>query len=224
MQIGPARYQMLPPVIKNLMIINVLFFLTTITAQRVYGLDLSDYLALFFPYSEHFYPFQFVTSMFMHSTTDFGHIFFNLFTLWMFGTPMENLWGGKKFLTYYMITGIGAGLLYQAVNLFEYYQYLEGASAMDVDYLNAVFGEMRVVGASGAVYGVLLAMGMTFPNNRVYLYFAIPVKIKYFVLALGLIEFYNGFFHGGSQVAHFAHLGGMLFGFILIRYWRKKSY
>lgn len=223
MQIGPARYQVLPPVIKNLIIINILFFFATFTVQNTFGIDLSDYLALFFPYSDQFYPYQFVTSMFMHGS--FSHIFFNLFTLWMFGSPMENRWGSKKFLIYYMVTGIGAGILYEVVNVIEYYQYMEQAvSQADINYLDSIFNQMRVVGASGAVYGVLLAMGLTYPNNTVYLYFAIPVKIKYFVLVLGLLEFYNGFSNPGSQVAHFAHLGGMLFGFLLIRYWNKRRY
>lgn len=221
MQIGPSRYSLLPPVIKNLIIINVLFFFGTYTAANVFHVDLNDYLALFFPLSDHFYPYQFVTSMFMHGSL--SHIFFNLFTLWMFGTPMENRWGSKKFLTFYMITGIGAGLLYSAVNVMEYYSDAQDATPARVEYLKQVFSQMRVIGASGAVYGVLMAMGMTYPNERVYIYLMIPLKMKYLVIALGVMEFMNGFSQADSDVAHFAHLGGMLFGFLLIKYWNKRG-
>ncbi len=253
-QFRPGRFSILPPVVKNLLIINVIFFAATFFFQRL-GIDLVDILGLHYFGAEKFKPFQLITYMFMHGS--FGHIFFNMFALWMFGYAIENIWGAKRFAIYYLITGLGAALLHYGIF------YLENASLISAmnDYLinpydvgvqekllsvlNPILtrpvlpGELTldfvegikqtflnqpvVVGASGAVFGILLAFGMMFPNSLLYLYFAIPVKAKYFVIVYGLAELYFGLAdRGASNVAHFAHVGGMLFGFILIKYWRVK--
>jgi membrane associated rhomboid family serine protease len=137
--------------------------------------------------------------MFMHA--NLSHIFFNMFNLWMFGAAMENFWGTKRFLIYYLACGIGAGLLYMLLP-----------------------GLHITVGASAAVYGLLLAFGMTFPNEYIYLYFLVPIKTKWFIIGMIVIELFEGIFRSYDGVAHFAHLGGMLIGFLLILYWRKHPF
>jgi len=244
----PTTFKRLPDVIKNLLIINGLFFVGTIVLQN-FKIDLIKELGLFLPGSPNFEPFQFVTSMFLHSTTNYGHIIMNMFMLWMFGNMLENLWGSKRFLIYYMITGLGAGLLYVGVNYVEAMmfknQLLEAGmshadltslittSSYDSSILNKISEDVLrgywlayntpVIGASGAVYGVLMAFGMTFPNMKIYLYFLVPIKAKWVVLGMGAYELFLGFRPEGSDIAHFAHLGGMLFGFLLIKYWQKKG-
>lgn len=238
----PRRFNLLPEVIKNLLIINGLFFLATIVFESVFGLDLGEMLGLYLPGSPDFKPYQLVTHMFMHG--NFGHIFLNMFALWMFGTALENYWGGKRFLIYYLVTGFGAAALHLGVNYYEALQIKQqllnaGYSAGELqqlidsspkgssnplmlEYLRKYF--IPTVGASGAVFGVLLAFGMTFPNQLIYLYFAIPIKAKYFVILYGALELYNGLAADqDSNIAHFAHLGGMLFGFLLLRYWRNTG-
>ena len=223
-QFRPQGFSILPLVVKNLLIINVLFFLATWAAEAVWRIDLSDYLGLHYIGASDFRPYQFVTYMFMHG--NFAHIFFNMFALWMFGNTLENAWGPKKFLIFYFVCGIGAGLTQELVqyiqlsDIVKNYQYVKiGASSIPVDeYLNM----LTTVGASGAVYGILLAFGMTWPNSRIYIYFAIPIKAKWFVIIYGVIELFSGF-SSVDNVAHFAHVGGMLFGLILILYWRYKD-
>lgn len=188
----------MPPVIKILLFINIAVYLVfNVLFDRT---DLNAYFqyygalhGLSSPYE--FYPWQFVSYMFMHG--GFSHILFNMLALWMFGVEIENYWGSSRFLTYYMITGIGAGVL----------QIL-------------LFPESSVVGASGAVYGVLLAFGMMFPDRIIFVSFIIPMKAKYFVMLYGAIELISGLTRTGN-IAHFAHLGGMLFGYLLIKYWQK---
>lgn len=223
-QFRPTSFQVLPPVIKNLIIINVLMFLLTMALENM-NVPLTGYLGLFPVQSPLFQPYQIVTHMFMHG--GLGHIFFNMFALWMFGSPLENVWGPKRFLTFYLVTGLGAAALYMGVNAYEVYQLQQTAVAGGVDALAAKsalnFALSRpVVGASGAVFGVLLAFGMLFPNTLLYIYFLFPIKAKYFVIIYGAIELYMGFANNpADNVAHFAHLGGMLFGFILIKLWQK---
>ncbi len=244
----PTTFKRLPDVIKNLIIINGLFFLGTIVLRN-FGIDLIDKLGLWLPGSPQFAPYQFVTHMFLHSVSNVGHVFMNMFMLWMFGNMLENMWGAKRFLTFYMVTGLGAGILYTAVHYAEA-MYLQGqlvsagmsqsdlmnlvtTSRYNSDILNSVGMDVirnyylafntPVIGASGAVYGVLMAFGMLFPNVKIYIYFLFPVKAKWMVLGLGAIEFFQGFQADGSNVAHFAHLGGMLFGYLLIKYWQKKG-
>ena len=225
--------------VKHLLIINGIFFLATITL----GNQVYDWFALHYPENPKFEIWQPLTHMFMHG--DVSHIFFNMFALWMFGNQLENIWGGKRFLVYYMLTGFGAALLHLGVNqiqisMTEAQMSIEQVNMVLVDgynalqngqnFVNPLMGNLNIlyhtptVGASGAVFGLLLAFGMLFPNSLIYLYFAIPIKAKYFVAAYGAIELWLGLQNNaGDNVAHFAHLGGMLFGYLLIKYWRKNS-
>ena len=219
----PTTFSLLPPVVKNLLILNGLFFLGTVVLESR-GLDLVGMLGLFFPASPFFEPFQLFSHLFMHGS--FGHLFSNMLALWMFGTPMENLWGPKRFLTYYLITGLGAAACHLGVMAWDYSQVLPFAELGDgeaIAYLNQLFAS-PTVGASGAVFGLLLAYGMTFPNQEIYVYFLLPIKAKYFVAIYGLFELFSGLSNTGSNIAHFAHLGGMLFGFLLIKRWRSNAY
>lgn len=266
-QYSPRGFRVLPPVVKNLLIINGLVFLAQLMVKQVFQLDLTDYLGMHYFGSEKFNPAQLVSYMFLHGGV--SHIFFNMFALWMFGYTLENVWGGKRFLTYYLVTGIGAALVHMAVLwisisgiqadaaavmqapdpsvftafLDEHYpgyksQLISFINAWESDpgnmaYVNQASGYMNdliniqmdvpTVGASGAVFGILLAFGMMFPNSLIYLYFFFPIKAKWFVILYGAAEIYFGFANNpGDNVAHFAHLGGMIFGFFLIRYWNKK--
>ena len=194
-QFRPQGFSILPPVVKNLLIINVVFYLATWAAEAAWRIDLSDYLGLHYVGASDFRPYQFVTYMFMHG--GFAHLFFNMFALWMFGNSIENVWGPKQFLIFYFVCGIGAGLTQELVqyiqlsDIVENYQYVRmGNRNIPVDeYLNM----LTTVGASGAVYGILLAFGMMWPNSRIYIYFAIPIKAKWFVIIYGLIELFSGF-------------------------------
>lgn len=218
----------LPVVTKNLIAINVLVFLATIVLDR-YGYDLNSLLGLHLFLADDFKPFQVVTYMFMHG--GFMHLFFNMFALYMFGRVLEMVWGPKRFLIFYMFTGVGAGIIQEIVQYLYYSTQLSMYSGVDfgaglivpmAQYLNM----WVTVGASGAVYGILLAFAMNFPNERLFVMpFPFPIKAKYFVLIFGAIELFTGLGNSaGDNVAHFAHLGGMLFGLILILYWRKKGY
>lgn len=218
----------MPPVTKNLIIINVLFLLGGLVATK-YGFVLSDYLGLHFFMSENFNPVQLISYMFMHG--GFTHLFFNMFAVWMFGRILEQIWGPKRFLFYYIVCGIGAGLVQELVQYIQYVvelsgydsvKTLEGAIIPMQLYLNQI---PSTVGASGAVYGILLAFGMLFPNERMFIIpFPFPIKAKYFVAGYAVVELMQGIANNPTDnVAHFAHLGGMIFGFILIMYWRKKK-
>ncbi|MCF8461247.1 MAG: rhomboid family intramembrane serine protease [Flavobacteriales bacterium] len=241
-QIRPGGFNILPPVVKNLLIINGLFYLATMALSR-FGIDLVELLGLFIPQSEYFRPHQLVSYIFMHGSMN--HIFFNMFALWMFGNAIENYWGGKRFLIYYMVTGLGAGFIHLGVMEFQLFSVLKDLSADQIamvkeggaavlqagqNYSDSSLAQLNLllntptVGASGAVFGLLLAFGMMFPNAQIYLYFLFPIKAKYFVIGYGLIELFSGVSNrAGDNVAHFAHLGGMIFGFILIKYWQKKG-
>jgi len=236
--IAQQRFSLMPTVVKNLLIINGLFFMGMISFRSTFGIDITDWLGLYYPASDSFIPSQLVTHMFMHG--NLGHIASNMIMLWFLGSAMENYWGSQKFLIYYMLTGLGASALQIAVNGYEYYKLISllDAESIDLFFLEGkyysrneqIIGSLTrllntpMVGASGAVFGVLLAFGMTFPNQVIYLNFFIPIKAKYFVIGYGLLELYNGFSTSNSGIAHFAHLGGMLFGFLLIRRWRKTRY
>ncbi len=222
---SPNGFSMLPVVVKNLLIINTLAFLASFTLER-FNIDLNDMLGLHFFKASGFRPYQLLTYMFMHA--NFAHIFFNMFALWMFGNVLENIWGPKRFLIFYLVCGVGAGLTQELVQYIQYTTQLAqydqvnlGGNIVSMDsYLNL----MTTVGASGAVYGILLAFGMMFPNSLIYVYFAIPIKAKWFVILYAVIELVSGLgVTGSDNVAHFAHLGGMLFGLILILLWRKKQ-
>lgn len=222
-QYSPTGFRVLPPMVKHLLIINVLMFLATVTLER-FNIDLTDILGLHFFKASDFRIYQFVTYMFMHA--NFTHLFFNMFALWMFGNTLENIWGSQRFLLFYMVCGLGAGLCQEVVQYIQYTNTLAEYATVNMGgriipmstYLNA----MNTVGASGAVYGLLLAFGMMFPDSRIYLYFFLPIKAKWFVIGYAVIELLTGL-TGADNVAHFAHLGGMLFGLILILYWRKNG-
>ena len=220
----------IPPVTKNLIIINLLFWLASLVLPKV-GVNLVQILGLHFPGATDFRIYQIISYMFMHDTHSFTHVFFNMFAVYMFGRVLENVWGPKRFLIFYMVTGIGAGLIQELVWFIELRDVVLGTHDMinvggvqimaKRDFLNLFV----TIGASGAVFGILLAFGMLFPNVPLYIMFIpVPIKAKYFVIGYGLIELFMGVasFQGDS-VAHFAHLGGMLFGYFLIRYWKKKD-
>jgi len=231
---SPGNFNELPVVVKNLLIINGLLFLATISLNNL-GIDLVKIFGLHQFQSNDFRPHQIITHLFMHGS--FTHLFFNMFALWMFGKILENIWGQKKFLIYYMITGIGAAAIHL---IFCQYQIINISNQIPDLFNIAIEGKYNpsiplskkltqliitpTVGASGAVFGLLLAFGMLFPNALLYLYFAIPIKAKYFVIGYGLIELYAGISNNpADNVAHFAHLGGMIFGYFLIKYWKKDT-
>ena len=216
----------IPPVTKNLLIINVLFFAARwIASLPAYGLDLDDALGLHFFLATNFHFYQIFTYLFMHAS--FAHLFFNMFAVWMFGRIMENTMGSKRFLFYYLTCGLGAGLMQELVQFANYW--IEGLGAYEQVNLNGVIMETgeylnrwTTVGASGAVYGILLSFGMTFPNERLFIFpLPIPIKAKYFVVGYAVLELMAAFGRPGDGVAHFAHLGGMLVGLLLLLYWRN---
>lgn len=223
-QYSPTGFSFLPVVVKNLLIINFIMFLADFVLAR-FGIDLSDLLGLHFFMASGFHLHQLVTYMFMHG--NFSHLFFNMFALWMFGNTLENIWGPKRFLLYYLLCGLGAGLMQEGVQYIEYVTTLSNYQTVNMggsvvpmsQYLNY----MTTVGASGAIYGLLLAFGMMFPDSMIYLYFFVPIKAKWFVIGYAVIELLTGIFSTGDHVAHFAHLGGMLIGFIIILIWKKKG-
>jgi membrane associated rhomboid family serine protease len=195
-------YNSIPAVTRNLLIINLVIWFACLLSQQ-----LEFYFALFNYDSGYFSAYQLITYMFTH--TRFEHLFFNMFALFMFGGVLENYWGQKRYLIYYMVTGIGAGLV-----------------QLLVCHLQGIVYPVPTIGASGAVFGLLLAFGMLFPDTPLFLMFIpVPIKAKYMVIGYGLIEFFFGVANRtGDNVAHFAHLGGMLFGIILILYWKKRRY
>jgi len=220
------RFQILPPVVKNILIINVLLFIATgILSAPPFNIDLTRVLGLHYWESDLFKPWQIVTYMFMHG--NIPHILFNMFAVWMFGSHIENRWGSKRFLNYYLLTGLGAAFLHYLIFHFytlpgipsQVYSNTFPLTAYEYFLQNSV-----VVGASGSLFGILLAFGVLFPNTLLYLYFAIPIKAKYFVIGYGLIELFSGISNNpGDNVAHFAHLGGMLFGLLIFGYWKLKN-
>jgi membrane associated rhomboid family serine protease len=263
----------IPPVLKNLLIINILMFLGTMVLNSTLHTDLNQVLGLHYFKSEYFRPYQLVTHMFMHG--GIGHIFVNMFMLWMFGRVLEQVWGGKRFLFYYFFTGLGAAALHllamhlelapllrdaaafhntPSADVFDLFvkDHIKNPSPQLVEFIkawvaspgNGSYSQQAVllvdklvqsrinvptVGASGAVFGILLAFGMIFPNMPLVLIFFpfFPIKAKYMVIAMGVIELFAGLAWSNSGIAHFAHLGGMIFGFILIKYWnttRKDFY
>ena len=227
----------IPPVVKNLIIINaIMLFATYILEMK--GIDLTKILGLHYIQSPDFRHYQLVTHMFMHG--GLMHLVFNMFALWMFGRVLESVWGPKRFFIFYFVTGLGAAVFYSFVNFVEFHyiasKMLPETVQMVMNQGTELFNQGKnfsdpsagklnlllnvpTVGASGAVFGILLGFGMLFPNTQLMLLFPpIPIKAKYFVLGYGAIELFSGIANTGSNVAHFAHLGGMLFGFIMIKY------
>lgn len=274
----PGRFQLLPLVIKNLLIINGLVFLAQETLSNLYGYQMEDLFGLHYWGSELFKPHQLVTHLFMHG--GWGHIFANMFALWMFGSALENVWGPKRFLVFYMICGVGAALCHMGVLTYENMQVVKSVQHFNAnpsfDTFNVIYekyglgnyssGEgsqtvtmqsfrdawrnmppesfdmifqaklylakfveayenIPTVGASGAVFGILFAFGYLFPNNYLFILpIPFPIKAKYFIGGYILLELYLGVQNsGGDNVAHWAHLGGALFGFLLLKFWNKRN-
>ena len=210
----------IPKVTKNLILINVLVFIATVLGEE----PMTRIFALFYPASPYFRVWQYVTHMFMHG--GFWHIFFNMYTLFIFGSVVERIIGERKFLILYFVCGLGAAFLHTGVEWLQAQSYINGiadgsASAM------AAYSALKVtptVGASGAIYGLLMAYAMLFPRAQLTLIFPpITLSAKWWVIIFAAIELFTGVTGLASGVAHFAHLGGMLFGWLLIRYWRKKG-
>ncbi|GHT15457.1 rhomboid family intramembrane serine protease [Bacteroidia bacterium] len=260
------RFNNISPIVKQLIIVNAAMLILTSIAERL-GVDLVQWLGLYYFDSQYFHPYQFITHIFMHG--GWMHLLFNMYALYMFGSALEQVWGGKRFLIYYFVTGIGAAALHTFVNYIEISHLQETVIAFENtptpalledllknlhqpaswlnDFINkwddapnnfayiqqateiaqrilAARMDIPTVGASGAVFGVLLAFGMLFPNTQLMLLLPpIPIKAKWFVVAYGVLELWLGISDAGSNVAHFAHVGGMIFGYLLIVYWRKKS-
>jgi membrane associated rhomboid family serine protease len=272
-QFRPPSFQILPTVVKNLMIINGIFFLATIVIENKFGYDLTTILGLHYISSPLFYPHQFLSHLFMHG--NFMHLLSNMFALWMFGSVLENYWGPKRFLIYYLATGLGAAFIHTLFTAYEVYTMKEVIDAFAMaptpdafkvltmkynsfismeqlgsinnfysawvqqpndgglireavnfsDQLMQAKINIPTVGASGAVFAALFAFGYLFPNTLIYVYFAIPIKAKWFVTIYGLFELYSGIQNNpGDNVAHFAHLGGMLFGYLLIKNWNRNKF
>jgi membrane associated rhomboid family serine protease len=279
MMIGRGGIGAIPPVVKNLLIINGLMLLAAYSFKESIGVDFWEIFGLHYFESDKFSPYQIVTYMFMHG--DLTHIFFNMFAVWMFGSAIENAWGSKRFLIYYLLTGFGAAILHYGIIYLEISPLLAqldliisspsatavadfASSQNGSDILNGINQEAssyfynlqqsyianpdsteigskmsaflselseyikdspNVVGASGSLFGILLAFGMMFPNMRLMLLFPpIPIKAKYLVIGYGVMELYSAFQNNpNDNVAHFAHLGGMLFGFLIIKFWEKTG-
>jgi membrane associated rhomboid family serine protease len=266
-QIRPSLF---PPVVKNLLIINGLCFLANLVLLDRGIFDMNQHLGLYYPESKFFKPYQLITHVFMHGSL--MHLFTNMFSLWMFGSQLENYWGPKRFFIFYFVTAFGAAALHVGVNAYDVYQvksivqsfqmeptydgfmklvqhdpflandsrvadfliewqkdstnpeFIVGAKEIS-DFMVIKRMNVPVVGASGAVFGLLLGFGMLFPNTMLMLLFLpFPIKAKYFVMIFGAFELFQGLNNNpGDNVAHFAHLGGMLFGFILIKIWNKTD-
>ena len=224
----PGGFQVLPVVVKNLLIINGLVFLAQVTFEQTGLFSLENLFALHDVHSVYFRPHQLVSHLFMHGS--FGHIFFNMFALWMFGNVLENYWGAKKFLIFYIACGLGAGLLhlgvlyYENIPVMQLFHSLPADQQTELLYSPNFKVNTATVGASGAVFGCLAAFGYLFPNSLIYLYFFIPIKAKWFVLMYAAMEFFLGVRNSaGDNVAHWAHLGGALVGFLLVLYWKKRD-
>lgn len=217
-----------PPVVKNLLIVNVLVFVAQMTFENSESINLENLFALHDVRSVYFKPHQLVTHLFMHG--GISHIFFNMFALWMFGQTLESRFGSKRFLIFYLISGLGAALLHLAVLYFELQPVWDAFQTFPAEQqaellTNPLFKlNIPTVGASGAVFGCLAAFGYLFPNTMIYVYFLLPIKAKWFVLIYAGLELWMGVRNSaGDNVAHFAHLGGALAGFILVLIWNKTD-
>ncbi len=229
-------------IVITLIVINVLFFFTSTSVS-----NLTNLLALYFPLNPNFSPWQFVSHMFMHGGV--VHLLFNMLALWMFGAYLENIWGEKRFLIFYLTCGVGAAVIYTAMNYYQFNQVYyvlrdTGLSAFDIqsmiaksEYPSNILSESQamkligifntpMVGASGAIYGILVAFAFKFPNHKLILIFLpYPIAAKYFVPALISLDLFSGvtgFSIFGSGIAYFAHVGGAIIGFLMMIYWRKK--
>lgn len=230
----PSGFGYLPPVTKNIIIISAILFVAKLLLATVKHIQLEDYLGLHYHLASNFKPHQFVTYIFMHA--NFSHILMNMFGVYIFGQVLEQTWGGKRYLIFYILTGLGAAITqyiimhYQITNLLEAFNAQLNSPGFTIeqraemmqqkyDFLNANV----IVGASGSLFGLLGAFGLLYPNRLLYLYFFIPVKAKWLVIGYGALELYLGIQNSsGDNVAHFAHLGGLFVGVIIVLIWRKN--
>lgn len=220
----------IPVVTRNLLIINILVWLAQFLLGRVIEID--KYLALHFFESDLFMPHQIITYMFLHDPSSPAHLFFNMFAVYMFGRTLEMVWGPRRFLVYYLLTGIGAAVAQELVYAIEYREIVFNSAIINVNIGEQIINKQDfynilppTLGASGAVFGILVAFGMLFPNvELMMLFLPIPIKAKWFVIGYGVVELFLGIANSaGDNVAHFAHLGGLITGFFIILYWRKKG-
>lgn len=238
----PGWLDQIPPVTRNLLIINVLIWLVEALGGS-FGMRLEDMLGLHFWGSDKFNPAQLLTYMFLHDRGTILHVGFNMFTLWMFGRILEQVWGSKRFFVFYMVCGIGAALaqecVWQLTFIHDYISAVAPANGMTYDMMSQIVGAnpahfapgiaamknaMLTVGASGAIFGLLLGFAFVFPNMPMYLFFIpVPIKAKYMVIGYGILELFLGVGGRMTSVAHFAHLGGMLFGLVMLLYWRHNG-
>ena len=239
-----SLFSNMPPVTKNLLIINFIVWLAMFVLPGKIGASLETYGGLHYWGASDFNPAQLLTYMFMHSTGGFAHIFFNMFTLWMFGMTLEHTLGSARFLLYYIACGVGAALIQELVwaltwentlvPLFANAAHMDYPEAREVLNSPAMTAQLKsylnifiTIGASGAIYGILLAFGMIYPNVPLYLFFVpVPIKAKWMVTGMIVIELLIGLSEAAGRsdgVAHFAHLGGMIFGFFMIWYWKKSG-
>jgi membrane associated rhomboid family serine protease len=224
----PGGFQMIPTVIKNLIIINVIIYLAQYTLGQAFDTRLTDLFGLHDVHSAFFRPHQLVTYMFLHGS--WPHVLLNMFALWMFGSMLENYWGPKRFLVFYAVCGIGAALAHLAVLYGEMSPVMDALHQYPPDqqqewiYSHEFKVNQATVGASGAVFGCLAAMGYLFPNEIIYINFLLPIKAKWFALGYGAIELFSGVQNSaGDNVAHWAHLGGGLVGLLLVIYWNRTN-
>jgi membrane associated rhomboid family serine protease len=209
----------IPTATKNIIIINVLVMIMTSLNQGF----MYETFALFYPTSPFFHWWQPVTHMFMHG--GFWHLFFNMYTLFIFGSVLERVWGMKKFLLFYFVTGLGAAAVHTGVEWIQMTHWMSQAAegSMAAQASIHALKMTPTVGASGAIYGVLMGFAMLYPDAMMALVFTpIAMKAKWFVLIFGAIELLTGVTGTGGNIAHFAHLGGLIFGYLLMMYWRKK--
>ena len=235
----------MPPVTKNLIIINIIVWAVEAIFPK-FGITIIRVLGLHLVNASQFNPIQWITYMFVHASTNPWHLLFNMFSLWMFGSILERVWGSKRYLVFYFVCGMGAAVVQEIVWLSTWkHEYISNIAQLngltfsnmkdivdnalnnhDGDFtmaVNAFKNSFVTIGASGAVYGLLLGYAFVFPNQPLYLFFIpYPIKAKYMMIGYGLIEFFLGF-NANDSVAHFAHLGGMLFGIVILLYWRRKG-
>jgi membrane associated rhomboid family serine protease len=225
----PSSFQILPTIVKNLIIINVLVFGGQFVLPKT-GINVDDLFALHTWQSDLFKPWQFITYMFMHSTDDFFHIFFNMLALWMFGSVLENVWGPKRFLTFYIVCGLGAALCHMIVLYFENQPIINEYNLLPLAQQQFYAADLQqrlnvgTIGASGAVFGCLAAFGYLFPNDYLYVMGLIPVKAKWLVIMYAGVELFSAIQNSaGDTVAHVAHLGGALAGLLMVYFWNKNN-
>lgn len=236
-QYRPSAFGGLPVVTKNIIIINVILFLLTQILAATQGISLTDYFGLHYYLAPAFKPHQFITYIFMHGSL--SHLLFNMIGVYVFGQVLEQVWGPKRYLIFYILTGLGAALAQYIIMHFEISSLLISVNSQIENsfnteertyFMNQKFEFIEslnyhvIVGASGSLFGLLGAFGLLFPNRQLYLYFLFPVKAKWLVIAYGAFEIFSGLRNNpGDNVAHFAHIGGLVVGLIIVLIWRKDK-